>query len=115
MQDFPNICAIDQTVDHSSIGDRFLSPINVVIMYPVKPLTIGARSPRVFSLYRKLFVMSSQSKLSEIPPISEFFKIYDKYVGEFIGEANCPLAWVYRETVAVDQVVSAVEAGSALL
>ena len=42
--------------------------------------------------------------------IIKFFEAYETYVGESIGEANCPLAWVYRETVAVNQVAPPLEA-----
>ena len=33
--------------------------------------------------------------------IVAFFEAYESYVTEFIGAANCPLSWIYREEVAV--------------
>ena len=33
--------------------------------------------------------------------IVAFFEAYETYCQEFIGAANCPLSWIYRETVVV--------------
>ena len=40
-------------------------------------------------------------KISRNLPIVPFFEPYDSFVEEFIGQANCPLAWIYREEVDV--------------
>ena len=40
--------------------------------------------------------------VSKTLSITAFFDAYDTFVEEFIGQANCPLKWIYRETVNVD-------------
>ena len=47
----------------------------------------------------------SLPKISKTLPILEFFKVYNTFVDEFIGKANCPLAWIYHEYAAVATVV----------
>ena len=43
----------------------------------------------------------------KLPAISKqlsivaFFKAYESYCSEFIGAANCPLTWIYRDEEAV--------------
>ena len=43
----------------------------------------------------------SLPSVSRSLPIVPFFEAYDTFVGEFIGQAGCPLAWIYRGNVAV--------------
>ena len=42
--------------------------------------------------------------------ITSFFEAYETFAGEFIGQTNCPLAWIYRDAVAVDAVAPALAA-----
>ena len=46
------------------------------------------------------------SKLS----ITAWFEAYETFAEEFIGQALCPIAWIYREIVAVDGNAPALEA-----
>ena len=41
--------------------------------------------------------------------ISKWFEAYETYVDEYIGQADCPLGWIYRESVAVAAVVPPLE------
>ena len=40
--------------------------------------------------------------ISQKLTIAAFFEAYDTFADAFIGQANCPLSWIYREVVAVD-------------
>ncbi len=44
----------------------------------------------------------SLPKISKSLSIVAFFEAYETFCHEFIGAANCPLAWIYREDEAVD-------------
>jgi len=48
-------------------------------------------------------------KISRNLGIVPFFEAYDTFADEFIGQANCPLSWIYREVAAVPAVAPALE------
>ena len=39
--------------------------------------------------------------ISRTLPIVPFFEAYDTFVDEFVGQAGCPIQWIYRENAAV--------------
>ncbi len=39
--------------------------------------------------------------ISQKLSIANWFEAYETYAGEFIGQANCPLTWIFRESVNV--------------
>ena len=41
--------------------------------------------------------------------ITAFFEAYETFTGEFIGQAHCPIAWIYRDDVVVAGVAPALE------
>ena len=45
--------------------------------------------------------------ISRSLPIVPFFEAYDTFCEEFIGQAGCPIKWVYRDAVAVPAAVPA--------
>ena len=48
--------------------------------------------------------------ISRSLPIVPFFEAYDTFVEEFIGQAGCPLKWIYQDAVAVPGAIPAQEA-----
>ena len=47
--------------------------------------------------------------ISKTLSITAFFEAYDTYAGEFIGQADCPITWIYRDSVAVAGAVPALD------
>ena len=52
---------------------------------------------------------TNRSVISKTLTVTAFFEAYDTYVNEFIGQANCSLKWIFRDSVAVAAAVPALD------